>query len=781
MESTAGSVRTAFIADDSQYTPTMRKMQAQAKAFGVASTEAGNQAAKAGMHMVAPWQASSAALRVMEGNMTNNIRAAERFLAMIPGVGKALQAAFPVVGAIALAGVVGKLIGEVVKFIEKANAAPTAIRAAWRSLDVSADSANDKLAVTNDKLEEQIAKLEGKHANNLKTELDEAKVSADELAESLSSAARRMSELMKDNHISGLSGFISGQAVTSTAEGSIKSFNNKISELGFQKQEALQGGDTSGAAKIDKQIHDAQQSALDWSSKQLKIGAFRQKLNKYTLGATGNYSAAMSDVTGFQHQIRAEMYGEQLHKQHDADEQRLDKDKQDKAKKEPKVKPEKLADLHLGGSHMDEYRARFYRKQQDGRDAVARTHGFKDEKDQTETQSQFQSMQRIGSRMFGVDSIPKGDAEKERRDNYESQRQAIIDAHKKSAETISQGQQTGTINAHQAVVENAANDAKAYNQQVTLLKANLREINIVTDDQLTIQKKVKENASNYLETEKLTAEYQQQQAKTALEFQQTTVRGGAAQGTADYLRQFDPASSASTIATGTLADFNSSMVSGMTTGKLHAAGMFRNISGTLGTQALGGAENHFLSGPLGKMLGAQTKLGSKSNPMYTISVSGQTQSVSPQTFLSSIRSSKTGSGVMNTVTSSISDLIPDGKTGSGGILKTIGGLFGKVAPMAIPFLAGGGDLGANMPAIVGENGPELFQPKSAGTVIPNQQASSAMGGGGTVNHIDARGAVDPAATAAAVHDAITKSAHASVRNAVHASHETRMRSPLGAR
>src|SRR5579862_1523150 len=62
-----------------------------------------------GQHGVTNVQATSAALRVMEGNMTNNLRAAERFLANIKGVGPLLQVAFPVVGAVAFLGIVDEL------------------------------------------------------------------------------------------------------------------------------------------------------------------------------------------------------------------------------------------------------------------------------------------------------------------------------------------------------------------------------------------------------------------------------------------------------------------------------------------------------------------------------------------------------------------------------------------------------------------------------------------------------------------------------------------------
>jgi hypothetical protein len=45
------------------------------------------------------------------------------------------------------------------------------------------------------------------------------------------------------------------------------------------------------------------------------------------------------------------------------------------------------------------------------------------------------------------------------------------------------------------------------------------------------------------------------------------------------------------------------------------------------------------------------------------------------------------------------------------------------------FRADGGPVAGNQPYVVGERGPELFVPRGAGTIIPNNQ----MGGMGTTN------------------------------------------------
>jgi lambda family phage tail tape measure protein len=46
--------------------------------------------------------------------------------------------------------------------------------------------------------------------------------------------------------------------------------------------------------------------------------------------------------------------------------------------------------------------------------------------------------------------------------------------------------------------------------------------------------------------------------------------------------------------------------------------------------------------------------------------------------------------------------------------------------------AGGNELGGGQPSMVGENGPELFIPRSAGTIVPNNRAGSLLGGGPSI-------------------------------------------------
>ena len=77
-----------------------------------------------------------------------------------------------------------------------------------------------------------------------------------------------------------------------------------------------------------------------------------------------------------------------------------------------------------------------------------------------------------------------------------------------------------------------------------------------------------------------------------------------------------------------------------------------------------------------------------------------------------------------------------GKSASGDKGAGVGGFIGKIIG---GLFANGGSPPVNKISVVGERGPELFVPRTAGTIIPN----SALGGGGVTNmvtvNVDASG------------------------------------------
>jgi lambda family phage tail tape measure protein len=86
--------------------------------------------------------------------------------------------------------------------------------------------------------------------------------------------------------------------------------------------------------------------------------------------------------------------------------------------------------------------------------------------------------------------------------------------------------------------------------------------------------------------------------------------------------------------------------------------------------------------------------------------------------------------------------------GGGGIMDMLSGLFGGGGGMVSTNNTGmslgelglsggrasGGSVSGGSSYLVGERGPEIFAPRMSGTIIPNNQLASAMGGGQTINY-----------------------------------------------
>lgn len=185
--------------------------EARVKRWG----SSGGEAMRAfGGHTQASMASASAAIRTMEGNLTHNVRAVERFLAQTLGLGPALQAAFPIFGAVALLGIIGQLGEKTYEFFKDIRTYPERMMVAFRELNAPLRLANDELQVTNDRLANDIAKLEGRRQNTLKLALDEARQAADKLAASLDKDLDALHKLLEEQKIGFWKSLISGKSET---------------------------------------------------------------------------------------------------------------------------------------------------------------------------------------------------------------------------------------------------------------------------------------------------------------------------------------------------------------------------------------------------------------------------------------------------------------------------------------------------------------------------------------------------------------------------------------
>jgi hypothetical protein len=150
--------------------------------FGAAGVNQFRQFGEAG---VSEHRAVAAAMKTVEGNFLNNKRAADSFLMTIPGLGKAVQAAFPVIGAIAFAGVLVEIGNKVHDFFKQMSEGPEKMEGTFRKAGDALRTTDDELLVSNARLENEIAKLEGKPENQLKLAVEETALAFDKLADSI--------------------------------------------------------------------------------------------------------------------------------------------------------------------------------------------------------------------------------------------------------------------------------------------------------------------------------------------------------------------------------------------------------------------------------------------------------------------------------------------------------------------------------------------------------------------------------------------------------------------
>ncbi len=191
-----GQISIDLVLGTGTFTPATENAARTLDRIGNSAGSAGRKVIEMGHASVTGVQATTGALRVLEGGYTNNLRAAERFTANVLGLGPILQKAFPLIGAIAFTGLIIRLGQEIQKFYTEMRDAPEKVAAAFRDLNAPLKLTNDEMLVTNDRLRNQIALLEGRRQNTLKLALDEIAVSADKLADSLNKGLESLNKLL---------------------------------------------------------------------------------------------------------------------------------------------------------------------------------------------------------------------------------------------------------------------------------------------------------------------------------------------------------------------------------------------------------------------------------------------------------------------------------------------------------------------------------------------------------------------------------------------------------
>lgn len=779
----APRVSVKFEVNSTGYTAAVNKAKAQMIDFGEASKRVNHA-------MITDVQATSGALRLIDGGIQNNIRSAERFLASIKGVGAAVQAIYPMVGAIAVAAVIGRGVVELTKFQQRAKDAGDQFKQSWQEMVNASRLGNDELAKTNIELENQIAKLEGRHENTLALELMESRIEATKLAQAAESAREKVDQLFKEKGVgfgsmTGVYRLIFGQeASTSATQKLMKGYDDRIAQVLQERADALHTGN-QGAASAAQQKYEAL-----LKEQQGTYRTWMQGSRAISGGAGGDQSANIEALqAGLNLSYEAsDRIGEEAQNKKDQARLKALQDGKEATQKMMERYRNQFAELQSSmtvapGEEADQFRARELAAEADfwaQKLAIAKkgTEAYR------EIQNQLSAVLREVNQQYAAAQKESLDLEKQRGKFIEGSFGDSLDLSRDESavsglrsggadavsmlEAMNKSVAIGRQNADawretQIQIGLAAGTISKYDAAMQTYELHreqhARDLEDLENERRKLQQRYGPESSASLEGraayqqfgdryQQANGEWLRQQALDQQSVVGQTPFGAWKTALDQFVQQSrDVASQVRDIWTNALSSVNDEIVKVISTRHNYntrvefgniGASIFRGVAGA-GLRGAEGAALHALG------LGGG-KAGSESNPLW-------------------VRIAGTGKSAV----SGVASVAQSAASGIGGFLGKVGGFFTGLG------FAEGGMPPVGMASLVGERGPELFVPHAAGTVIPNDRL------GGVHHHthvkVDARGATDPAMVDARIRRAVPSIAAA----VTHAQQNGKARMPMSRR
>lgn len=809
---TVGSVTVAVKADSTQLRADMVKNQALVKQFAQTAQAAG-QTASQGLQA-----AASGGVILSEGLGSATVAATGLATAM--GMVKAaLLAAFPIAGAFALLEVLEKIADD--KFAQAAMN----IGNGFQSINLSAASSVDSIKLSTAKMQEQIDLLSGKRPNTLAEDLASASLAADKLAISLDADNKKIKELLESQRLTAFQGLFTNRAGTADVEGSINSFDQQIAHLGAVYDHAVRSGSPDAQKDLDA-LDAKRRAAAQWQSDQLEQ---RSRLQAEKVGPNQDTNIAVlqgfGDVLTNQSDLEAD---EKQNKLTASKLKGMEDDKKYKAEQDAAARKaleaQRKAQAELLKSDEEQLKAEnafnkltINETIQFWNDRIAAfakgSDQFRAVQEKMETlissrpdltrenkknqanagRSQVEGNDLLANASAAllkiqVDQIERADkSTKEYNAEVAKSAQEQLKAGSAFAEAsvqlaVMQGTMS-TLEAAQALAAIHAHDhADAIELVNQKLADQLRLIDAIPDkemspeDKANARRNLKQSAAN--QTTALDGSYAVTQARDQQAISSQEIGPALTQAVDRMANQWaNMTSEIVSVMTRAADSFNSDIVKTITgQGRKGDFGHTAMAAGQgLLKSSLQSVEGNVLKA---LHLGGATKTkpsGAAGDPIHTV-VDGPGGGPGGS-----------GGGLPAFVRPFIG-----GQSGQGGGSGGGGGIFGQLLHAFLPGIhmgggggggpvdydgffqggfAGGGDVVSGRPALVGENGPEIFTPRTAGAITPN----SKLGGGDTHMHFNIQGNQDPAAVEAAIRRSAPHIAAAGVQ----ATHQNRMRSPGG--
>lgn len=740
MTEAAGEVKILLTLDGVSYSTAMKKAQEQVKQFQTATVGA------AGVTRAQMTEARGTVMVLGEEIGVHLPRHVQRFIASLPGIAPVMSAAFSSVAVIAIGVAIFDAAKKVVDFAQKNQDAARKNAEAWREISSSMRVTNDDLQVANDKLEMAIAKLEGKPENGLKAAIDEAIQSADTLGEKLQGDAQKIAQTLEAQQPGLLARFFGTATDTSDVTGRSRNLQTQFDAIQIEADAHLadlrkQGATQAEIDQVTADIATARKTAIDkeladWGRPQLAAAQAERTRERGTGGPAGthggpdirarlailmNYVASLGRESDFidLSQTHGVLEGQesQARAAHDNAEVAA-KAYAAVLEREMKAVPERIKLLVDTPTKEREQRQRVFKSTLEpaaapvdlGRDIAG------------EMQA---DIGRYGPQWREYnDLVAKG------REGQIKMAAALDIVRTHLQET------TGAISPHIAALANAAAHAAEYGAELATLQGQLQQI--AGDQALTPAERETQAQKVRNQIGELNGQNQVQAAQDQAQIRATSALGQFTDKLREAAQQWTNIGAvASDFILHSTESFNETLMkvlsspANMMRGKHPWGQLGASVAESAGSSALKFGEGEVMKLLFGK--NSNAKLGTQGNPMWVKSV-GDT---SANGLLAKLfTGGSTGGSAAGNTTQSFTSVALGAVMGAAGI----------------PHFADGGTLPTNMPALVGENGPELLPPSYAGgrRILPNNKAF----GGPPIVNVDARGSTDPAAINAGVHRAM---------------------------
>jgi hypothetical protein len=774
MAQPAAEVKVVFTAETTTWSAALDKAQRQLDALKGATRSAGELTRKE----MGEARGSIALMGEEFGiHLPRHVRS---FVAELPGVASAMSAAFNAVAIFAIADAIFKAGEKVVEFAEKTENAARKNEAAWREAGESLKSSNAELLLASTRLESQIARLEHKPENKVAEAMAEAAVEAEHLEQRLDGVLKRYEDLLKVQ-APGMMSEIVGQAGTSYEQTMLREHQRHMGDQTTvagqaQESESFRRSLLTRANELDA-LKNGRTSYNDADGNAHKIDPYRFGNPSYgkeieAVQVMQGVQGAESTNIGLVQRLEADrdQYGkDQAHKAaEDAEKQAAQKSIEAAGEQLEAIKArstltskaeadfwQHLASTAIEGSTL--YTAAIKRAN------AARAGDLK------------QSQAELGQ--YWVQQAHDQDRARTADDQIDAAVDATFTAEGRRIEAAQKKMEQSALEAFKLAEQSQRAAEQIQEERIKLDVAmgrlskyeGARQLQSLHDQSFADWSKA---AADFraqfpdLRTPgaaEAIGQYGKQSLQDGAAVDAASALGGLRKNAMELAIEFtDVSAIAKNLLVQSLQSFNDTIVKilssrdgmqGMHEWRQMGSGMVQ----TIGKDALQYGEGSILKMLLGKDPSA--KLGTKGNPMHTIVENAGGGSGSGG-------GGGLGGGILGYLNNA--DWSTKGWMGD---LFGAGGLFGGAAADALTAGAGAGvDIGseiasefgglaaladggptpANMPILVGEEGPEVFNPSTSGRIIPHSE----IGGGSPKVYVDARGAEDPAATEARVHRAM---------------------------